>query len=325
MVLQNVMALRTRAGAARAFSGWNARWFSSKSRLAFVHDVTARDGLQNESVVLEVEEKIALIKMIVASNPASVEVCSFVKESLVPAMKDSDLLCSELANKDWFQEAKGKGMRFMGLVPNTRGYENFSRAQILDTVVTMVSCTESHSKANVRVGMDDALVNVKQVMEHAKSGHHSVRAYASMAFGCPFEGDVSEKNVLKVVEGLLGGNPEIVILADTLGQARPESVEKILQSVLKLVPPEMIGLHMHDANSQAIKSIEIGIDLGIRNLDASMGGLGGCNFAPGAKGNISTIPVLQLLDGKHYSHGMDPKRVISTVNYLERVLNIVLI
>lgn len=164
------------------------RYFSTESR-ALIHEVTPRDGLQNEKVILSTQDKVKLVERLVKAKPASIELCSFVRPDLVPVMADAKELCAQLNDTDWATQARQEGMHFAALIPNLRGYEAFVKYEgILDTVVCLVSCTESHSKANVNRSMKEALKNTCDLIKAAKKDNFRVQAYASLAFGCPFEG-----------------------------------------------------------------------------------------------------------------------------------------
>ena len=156
-----------------------------------VHEVAPRDGLQNETTVLSTPAKLSLIRQLVASGPSSVEVTSFVRADVIPALADADEVCAQLWQQEWAHDARSDGMEFVGLVLNKHGFDRFLRAQ-LDAVTLVVSCTDTHSKANSGKGFDDALVAMFDLVRMAHAEGVKVRTYASMAFGCPFEGDVEE-------------------------------------------------------------------------------------------------------------------------------------
>ena len=180
------------------------RWYFSTSPTQefFIHEVTPRDGLQNESAVLDVDQKLQLIQGLVQTNPSSIEVCSFVREDRVPAMKGSQELVRRMNEEQWALDAKRAGMNFAALVPNHRGFDTFQNTagDILDTVVVLTSCTDSHSKANVGLPLAEALDTSCGIIRNALAAGFRVVAFVSLAFGCPFEGAVDPKVVKDIVE-----------------------------------------------------------------------------------------------------------------------------
>ena len=169
---------------------------------------------------------------------------------------------------------------------------------ILDTIVVLVSCTDSHSKANVNKTLKEALSTTLTIIKAAKQDGVKVRAYASLAFGCPFEGKVPVQQVLDIVATYLENEADQIVLADTLGVAIPEQVSSMIDQIQKnfKIPPNHLGMHMHDSHSRAHENIIEGWKLGVRDFDASVGGCGGCNFAPGSKGNISIEKLTRAID-----------------------------
>ncbi|GBG32180.1 Hydroxymethylglutaryl-CoA lyase, mitochondrial [Hondaea fermentalgiana] len=297
---------------------------------AHLYDVTPRDGIQNEKTVLSVDQKIQLLELIAESNPSAIEVCSFVREDLVPAMAGAADLCDALRESEWAKAAKGRGMRFGGLVPNLRGYESFRKAgmargadspAVLDFITCLVSCTESHSKANVRMSIKDAMAMTQKVAQSATSDGFGVRGYASLAFECPFEGIVDMDVVLRVVDMYMGVDAEVIVLADTLGQTNPEHVYQLVTRAARHFPIERLGLHMHNANSRAAENVMAGAELGVRHIDSSIGGAGGCNFIPDAKGNISTEAVLAVMAHLGIPHSMDESAMQRANAFLAKSLS----
>jgi len=179
-----------------------SRHFRGFSTSVFIHEVTPRDGLQNEKKVLSVPTKIRLIEKLIECHPSSIEVASFVREDRVPAMSGAAEVCRALVTSHRASVARSDGMRFSALVPNVRGYQNFHNASqgVVDTMVCLVSSTEAHSQANVGMSMEQALEVASTIITFAKSDGYRVQAYASLAFGCPFEGKVDHEAVLNIVD-----------------------------------------------------------------------------------------------------------------------------
>jgi hydroxymethylglutaryl-CoA lyase len=339
------LAAPSQAGAlsARQLStGGSARGATGGANVLRVHDVTARDGIQNEKTVLSVAQKADLVRNLVAMGPHSIEVCSFVREDYVPAMAGSAALCAQLLAADWAGAARRGGMGFAGLVPNLHGYKSFVRAsgaaagleghaRALDTVVVLVSCTDSHSRANVKMPLDKALDVACEIARAARADGFQVRAYASMAFLCPFEGAVAPDAVLRVVERFAQVDeraptassiaPTLVCLADTLGRAEADSVRALLPAVIALLgSPDRVGLHLHNAHGLATRNVEAAARLGVRYFDCSVGGTGGCNFVPDAQGNIASQQVLAAADALGLRSTVDRLRLDECTSMLEKLL-----
>ena len=284
-------------------------------------------GLQNEAKILTLQQKLELVEKLVAAEPASIELASFVRPDLVPAMEHGAELCLMLNDTEWALEAKARGMHFAALVPNLRGYHNLVQARdgrgddaILDTVVTLVSCSDAHSMANVNRPLEEALDQTLCIIDQAKADGLRVQAYASLAFGCPFEGAVDPAVVQQVVKAYAEHGADVVILADTLGCGLPAQVTELVSAAKDAIPVERLGLHMHDSHGLAARNIEAGAAAGVRRFDAAVGGCGGCNFVPDAKGNISTQAVLGALESLSIPHAMDTSAVEDCHAYLESVL-----
>ena len=283
-----------------------------------VEDVTPRDGLQNEESVLSTKSKLELVERIVATGPASVEVTSFVRKDLIPALADASDLCTQLADAEWLHEARDSGMRFAGLVPNMRGYEGLrEHNDVLDTACVVTSATESHSKANVNRSVADALKASCEVITLAKSEGFATKAYVSMCFGCPFEGDVDPAVVQDIVQAYAAVSADTVVICDTLGIGYPEQVDRLINSALDEVPVEKLAMHIHDTHGRGASICQRGFELGIRRFDSAVGGAGGCNFAPGAEGNIATERLLTELQHIGAEHSIDREQLDETRGFLE--------
>lgn len=217
----------------------------SSAPSVLVHEVAPRDGLQNEAAVLPTDRKLELMRSLVASSPASIEVTSFVRSDVIPALADADELCARLWQQEWAVDARNAGMKFAGLVLNKRGFERFARAS-LDTATVVISCTDSHSKANSNRGFDDALKLTCELIEAGRAEGIEMRGYASMAFGCPFEGAVDAARVQTAVEAMADAGADTVLLADTIGVAYPAQVRELGAAALRAVPADRLGLHMHE-------------------------------------------------------------------------------
>ena len=250
------MLLRTNQTASQMLLRTNrmfARRACNAAARALVHEVAPRDGLQNEAAVLSTSVKLELIRRLVASSPSSVEVTSFVRADVIPALADADELCAALWQQDWAVDARDRGMSFAGLVLNQRGFERFARAQ-LDTATVIISCTESHSKANSNKGFRDALELTCKMIETGAAEGITMRGYASMAFGCPFETVTDPARVQDAVVAMIEAGASTIILADTIGVGYPSQVRTLGEAALRVVPAERLGLHMHDTYGRAVEN-----------------------------------------------------------------------
>ncbi len=256
------------------------------------HEVAPRDGLQNEATLLTLEQKLELMRHLVAAQPASIEVTSFVRPDRVPQLADAAELCHALAEQPWAQQARADGMRFTGLVANQRGLDRLLEAG-LDSVTLLVSATDAHSQSNVGMSRTRAAELAQQLIHQAKASGLYVRAYVSMAYVCPFDGVVPPEPVLELMQNFLQWGADLILPADTLGAAEPQMVQSLLEQAQALMPQAELGLHMHNTHGRALENCQVGWQLGLRHFDAAAAGTGGCPFAPGAAGNLSSSSLLK--------------------------------
>lgn len=292
------------------------RSLSSRAR---IHEVGLRDGLQNEKTFVPTHTKLKALEAIVKAQPNSVEIASFVRADRVPALADADALCDALWHQPWALEARDKGTRFAGLVLNQKGFERFARAR-LDTVCVAVSATEAFSQANAGMTFEKALASTVDLIRTGRDEGYTVRGYISMAFGCPFEGATDPKRVLACVSAMANAGCDVILPSDTIGVARPEQVVSLVGGSLNVVEPRRLGLHMHDTHGRAAENCAVGVELGLRDFDASVGGLGGCPFAPGAAGNLATSDLLARLEALGIEHGVRHDELNRAQELLERAV-----
>jgi hydroxymethylglutaryl-CoA lyase len=292
--------------ARNALVGSSARSFSAQATpaTALLHEVSPRDGLQNESIVLSTDEKMKLLEKLALLRPKSIEITSFVRADRVPQLADASDLCERLGGEGWFEKATGDGMMFAAFVPNLRGYENFSKFGCLDTISCIISATDGHSKANVGKTVAEAIEETTKLVRAAKADGITVRGYASMAFGCPIDGDTDPALVQDIVAAYAEAGADQVILADTIGVAYPDHVEKLVSAALAVLPPAQLGLHMHDTFGRALENCQQGLNQQLVHFDSAVGGCGGCPFAPGAAGNLATDRLVGLFETNDVSHGV---------------------
>jgi hydroxymethylglutaryl-CoA lyase len=256
-----------------------------------IHEVAARDGLQNEATVLSTDDKLALLGRLAATRPDSLEVTSFVRADRVPQLADADDLCSRLAAESW-----RAGQTLVGLALNLRGYERF-RDSGLDAITAVIGANEAFSRANSGMDISRAVEANRELVAAATADGFPVRLYLSMAFGSPQDGPTPTAAVLERVAAAAEMGVERVLLSDTVGVGTPEQVESLVEGSLAHLPLDRLGLHMHDTYGRALENVAAGVACGIRLVDASAGGTGGCPFAPGAAGNLATGALLAWAKG----------------------------
>lgn len=284
-----------------------------------VYEVSPRDGLQNEATVLTVDQKMDIIESLARARPASVEICSFVRADKVPTMAGAEEVCERVNGSEWAAEARADGTKFSALILNRKGFDRFLEHP-LDTVTLVVSCTDSHSKANAGKETMQALQSMLDIAAVCQQEGIGTRGYASMAFGCPLEGDVDQAMVQDVVAGYAEAGVDTVVIADTIGVAVPEQVHQLCSNALKVIPGDRLGLHMHDTYERALANCEAGLALGVKHIDAAVGGTGGCPFAKGSAGNLATEQLLTLLDQHGHAHGIRTSHLAEANRGLEAAL-----
>lgn len=259
-------------------------------------EVGPRDGLQNEPQAIPVEQKIALVDALTLVGFRRVEVASFVSPKWVPQMAGSADVMAGIERRD--------GVKFTALTPNVRGFED-ALATGVDEVAVFASASETFSQKNINATIEESLSRYAAVMEAAKAVGMPVRGYVSCVTDCPYEGAVDPDAVVRVTEALFSIGCFEVSLGDTLGRGMPEQVDAMLRSVTRVASPETLAGHFHDTSGQALENIGVALSHGLRIFDSSVAGLGGCPYAPGAAGNVSTRAVASYLGAAGFSHGLD--------------------
>lgn len=255
-----------------------------------------RDGLQNEARLIPLAEKIALVDCLSRAGYRRIEVASFVSPKWVPQMADSAAVLAGIR--------RSAGVSYMALTPNMRGYEA-ARAAKADEVAIFASASEGFSRANLNCSIEESLERFLPIAAAAKADGMKVRGYVSMVTDCPFDGPIAPEAVARVALALRRMGCYEISLGDTIGKGTPETIGRMLERVLGDVPAAELAGHYHDTGGRALENIEASLALGLRVFDASVGGLGGCPYAPGAKGNVATEAVDARLRELGYSTGLD--------------------
>ena len=261
-----------------------------------IFEMGPRDGLQNEKIEVSVGQKIALINCLSRAGYRRIECASFVSPKWVPQMAGSADVLGRISRAD--------GVRYAALTPNMRGF-NDAKAANADEVAVFGSASEAFSKANINVSIDESLDQFEVVIKAARTIDMPVRGYVSCVAACPFEGEVDPSVVARVAERLFSMGCYEVSLGDTIGVGTPDTIAKMLIAVRDVVPVARLAGHYHDTNARAMDNIDASLALGVRVFDASVAGLGGCPYAPGAAGNVATEEVAAHLQRLGYETGLD--------------------
>ncbi len=265
-----------------------------------VYEVSPRDGLQNESAQVATHAKVRLIEALVDAGLRRIEVGSFVAQKWVPQMADADEVCRMIERRP--------GVTYAGLCPNARGLDRALAAKV-DEIAVFVSASETHNIKNVNKTIQQTLKAFEPVIGPAVAAGLKVRAYVSTMWGCPYEGDIDPRRGLELAKHLLGAGCYQVSLGDTIGVGTPIQTEKILDLFAAELPLEQIALHLHDTRGTALANVLVGLQAGITTFDASVAGLGGCPYAPGAAGNLATEDLVYTLDGMGIETGIDIEKL----------------
>jgi hydroxymethylglutaryl-CoA lyase len=274
-----------------------------------LYEVGPRDGLQNEPDTIATNAKLEMIERLVAAGLRRVEVTSFVSPKWIPQLADADALCARLP--------KSPQATFSALVPNEAGYQRFRVAK-LPVAAFFVSASETHNRKNVNRGVAEHLERFHPVAERARADGVRLRAYVSTVCGCPYEGEVPLAAVTRLVEQLLALGADEISLGDTIGVGHPRQVDELVSAVATVASLDRIALHMHDTWGRALANVQAGFDAGVRTFDASLGGLGGCPYAPGASGNVATEDVVDLFERAGVATGVDLDALVDASAWLER-------
>ncbi|WP_055533369.1 hydroxymethylglutaryl-CoA lyase [Streptomyces graminilatus] len=272
-----------------------------------IHEVGARDGLQNEKATVPTEVKAEFIRRLAAAGLTTIEATSFVHPKWVPQLADAE---------DLFPQVSDLPVRLPVLVPNQRGLD---RALALGArqVAVFASATESFAKANLNRTLDESLAVFEPVVRRAREEGADVRGYVSMCFGDPWEGPVPLHQVVRVCRALLDMGCDELSLGDTIGVATPGHVQELLSSLNEQgVPTNVLGVHFHDTYGQALSNTLAALQHGVTTVDASAGGLGGCPFAKSATGNLATEDLVWMLQGLGIETGVDLGSLVATSTWM---------
>ena len=276
-----------------------------------IYEVSPRDGLQNEALPIPLEGKRELIGALIAAGLKRIELTSFVSPRWVPQLADAE----ELA-RDY--EAP-PGVTLSALCPNAKGFER-ARAAGLQEIAVFMSASETHNKKNTNKSIADSLETFREIVPPALAAKMRVRAYVSTVWGCPYEGDIDPEASLSISRALLDLGCYQVSLGDTIGVATPLGVKNLVSRFLAEFSAPQLALHFHDTRGTALANALIGLELGVRDFDSSVAGLGGCPYAPGAAGNLATEDLVYMLQGMGIETGIDLDKLIEAGRVAEAVV-----
>ena len=265
-----------------------------------IFEVGPRDGLQNQSRTIATADKIRLVDLLSATGLTRIEVTSFVSPKWVPQLADAGAVLAGIA--------RAPGVIYAALTPNMRGFEAAVAAGA-DEVAVFASASEGFSLANINCSIAQSLARFAPILAAAKATNIPVRGYVSCVTDCPYDGPTPPQNTAFVARSLLDLGCYAVSLGDTLGHATPETIAPMLEAVLPQVPAPQLAGHFHDTNGRALDNIAVALDYGLRCFDTAVAGLGGCPYAPGAKGNVATGAVVAYLHQIGYGTGIDAARL----------------
>jgi hydroxymethylglutaryl-CoA lyase len=269
---------------------------------ATIVEVGPRDGLQNESAAIPTATKIAFIERLAEAGLPVVEMTAFVSPKWVPQMSDARAVATGVARR--------AGTRYSALVPNVRGLDAATECG-LDHVAIFAAASETFSQRNINQSIAASLETYREVARAARDRGIAVRAYLSTAFGCPYEGVVPVTRVVEVATELVDLGSEEIAISDTIGVAAPGQVVDVVAAVAVRIPIAQLALHFHDTRGTALANVYAGLQCGVTTFDSSAGGLGGCPYAPGAAGNLSTEDLIYMLNGLGIATGVDLEKVVA--------------
>jgi hydroxymethylglutaryl-CoA lyase len=282
-----------------------------RERDVTIVEVGPRDGFQIERRFIPTAVKIELIEGLIDAGLPVIEVTSFVSPKAVPQLADAAEVVAGIKNRDRAE--------LLALVPNLKGAERAIAAGV-DSIGLVVSASESHNAKNVNRTVDQSLAGFAEVVAAARAAGVEVKGGIATSFGCPFEGDVPVAQVVRIARRYAELGITRIGLADTTGMAQPKHIEAGVRAVRAALPAADLGLHLHNTRGLGLVNAHVGLQAGIRRLDASVAGLGGCPFAPGATGNICTDDLVFMLEGLDLATGVDLDRLLAVARRVEEVI-----
>tara|TARA_R110001592_G_scaffold357416_1_gene660615 strand:+ start:193365 stop:194294 length:930 start_codon:yes stop_codon:yes gene_type:complete len=269
-----------------------------------INEVGPRDGLQNQARILQPEQRLRLIEALVGAGLSAIEVGAFVSPKSVPCMAATDQVIAGLP---------AAAVNYSALIPNRKGYD-MARASGIETVNLVVAASNTMNEKNIRMSTSEVMAISAEVIQQARSDQLCSQVYIATAWACPFEGAVPESVVIELAGQLLAQGVATIIIADTIGAADPAVVRSLMQELVKEYGTGQLSCHFHDTRGMGVANVYAAVEVGVRSFDASIGGLGGCPFAPGATGNVATEDVVLLLEQMGFITGINMKKLLQAVD-----------
>ena len=270
-----------------------------------INEVGPRDGLQSQDKHLTIEQRVALVESLLAAGIKHIEAGSFVSPKAVPQMAGTDQVLAAVSLP--------ADAELSVLVPNMKGYE-LARAAGAETVAVVVSATETMNLKNIRMTLEQTLAVAKDIIARGKSEGARVQAYLSVAWECPFEGPVPAATVIEQAALLADWGADEIVMADTIGAANPAGVRDVMDALVAAHGAQRLACHFHDTRAMGLANVFAAIESGVRRFDCSLGGLGGCPFAPGAKGNVATEDVVMMVEQMGFTTGINMPALLQAVS-----------
>ncbi|MEQ8375798.1 MAG: hydroxymethylglutaryl-CoA lyase [Roseibium aggregatum] len=276
------------------------------SEFVTLFEMGPRDGLQNEKTFVPTAQKIDLVDRLSACGFRKIEVTSFVSPKWVPQMADAQEVMEGIY--------RHPSVTYAVLTPNVKGYTAAKKVSA-DEVAIFGSASEGFSRKNINCSIAESIERFKPLLEKAHEDGIPVRGYVSCVTDCPYDGATPPEKVAEVAKTLFDLGCYEISLGDTIGAGTPETIGRMLDAVLTAIPADKLAGHFHDTKGRAIENIEVSLEKGLRTFDSAVGGLGGCPYAPGAKGNVATEAVLDLMTRKGFETGIDRAKLAEIADF----------
>jgi hydroxymethylglutaryl-CoA lyase len=268
----------------------------------YIQEVAPRDGFQNESRFIDTQDKIRFIDALSQCGYAKIEATSFTSPKAIPALRDAEIVMHEIARRP--------GVVYTALVPNVRGAERAVSCKV-DEINLVMSVSETHNRANLRMSRDQSFAQLSDVIEAVRGSGVAVNVSLSTVFGCPMEGDIDTYEVFELMDRFAQRGVDGITLCDTTGMAYPGQVEEISRRAKSMFPQLELTLHFHNTRGMALANTMAALAAGVDRFDASLGGIGGCPYAPGASGNVCTEELVHMLQLDGYATGVDLAAILA--------------
>jgi hydroxymethylglutaryl-CoA lyase len=279
-------------------------------RTVSIREVGPRDGLQNEDPV-PTGAKVRLLDALSGTGVGRIEAVSFVHPKAIPQMADADDV--------WAAARKAEGVRYSALVPNSRGAQRALAAGFREVEV-VVSASETHNRRNVNRSVGESLDDISRLIVQLHAAGSTAEVIVATSFGCPYQGDVDPRAVARIVDRVVADGADRISFGDTTGMATPYRVREVVAAVRERHPDLALLLHFHDTRGTALANLLTALDLGVTEFDASVGGLGGCPYAPGATGNVATEEVVHMLHDMGIDTGVDLDALLAAAALAEQIV-----